>query len=591
MRCLTTLIFITLCTGPSFAAIIHVPAEFSTIQLAIDHAGSGDTVIVQPGTYIENISFKGKKNLTVRSSVVTKPEYFTIDGNQSGAVVRFTGLETPTTVLWGFTITNGNNADSDGGGIRCEVGASPTIIENIIGYNSCVGNGGGIWCDVYESSPTITANSIHNNYAEGNGGGIFTQGYMESMTVHVNIPVIQKNIIVSNRADNYGGGIFCGNYSAPVIFGNSLLGNESDYCGGAIAGLESRPVIIGNRMMNNIAYYAGGGIFLDSLVFPDGEIFEIRVDNNLITCNSSENGGGVCMMNPDTDIMEFRNNTITLNRADSFGGGLFYEPGGNVDAYLNIIDTILWENTASDGYEIYHGAMNQKFAIDYSDVKGGGSAPFVVNVDPDTWGSSMIDSDPLFVEGLCGLYYLSQVDAGQATDAPCIDAGSDLASYLGMDSFWTRTDEELDSGTVDMGFHYGPHSSGWTVSFYSDVDTVSQSIGGSVEFTLNAGLNHASRNYIILGSLSGSYPGTPLPKGYAVLPLNWDIFTDLVLSLLNTYPLTHFLSVLDSRGSAKGAQLNFAPVPGSSGLTMYFAYAINNPWDFVSNPLVVTIIP
>jgi pectin methylesterase-like acyl-CoA thioesterase len=55
-------------------------ANFTTIQEAIDAAAHGDTVLVDSGTYVENIDFKGKAIL-VRG---LGPEFTTIDGNQSG---------------------------------------------------------------------------------------------------------------------------------------------------------------------------------------------------------------------------------------------------------------------------------------------------------------------------------------------------------------------------------------------------------------------------------------------------------------------------------------------------------------------------
>jgi hypothetical protein len=47
-------------TAAGYAAVIHVPADQSTLQAAINAAQNGDTVLVAPGTYFENINFSGK---------------------------------------------------------------------------------------------------------------------------------------------------------------------------------------------------------------------------------------------------------------------------------------------------------------------------------------------------------------------------------------------------------------------------------------------------------------------------------------------------------------------------------------------------
>jgi hypothetical protein len=50
------------------------------------------------------------------------------------------------------------------------------------------------------------------------------------------------------------------------------------------------------------------------------------------------------------------------------------------------------------------------------------------------------------------------------------------------------------------------------------------------------------------------------------------------------------MGILDASGTAT-AQLNAPPVPGFAGVTMHYAYALNNPWDFVSNPVAIEIVP
>ena len=67
-------------------------------------------------------------------------------------------------------------------------------------------------------------------------------------------------------------------------------------------------------------------------------------------------------------------------------------------------------------------------------------------------GTGNLSSDPLFVNG----YYLSHIAAGQGSDSPAIDAGSDTAANLGLDTRTTRTDFVTDSSTVDLGYHYLP---------------------------------------------------------------------------------------------------------------------------------------
>ena len=74
--------------------------------------------------------------------------------------------------------------------------------------------------------------------------------------------------------------------------------------------------------------------------------------------------------------------------------------------------------------------------------------------DGDYAGSNgNITGDPQFVSGLVHGYYLSQTAAGQGSDSPCVDAGSDTAANLGLDEVTTRTDGVDDAGQVDMGYH------------------------------------------------------------------------------------------------------------------------------------------
>lgn len=145
------------------ADMIEVPLHVPTIQGAIDIAVDGDTVLVAPGTYVENINFLGKA-ITVTSE--SGPEVTIIDGNGIDSVVKFISGEKLSAKLHGFTLQNGDALR--GGGIYIDF-SSPTISDSkIVDNTGCLGLG------IYIStgSPVIRRNIIKNNrHTICHGGG------------------------------------------------------------------------------------------------------------------------------------------------------------------------------------------------------------------------------------------------------------------------------------------------------------------------------------------------------------------------------------------------------------------------------------
>ena len=100
--------------------------DHTTIQTAINAAGTGDVVVVEPGTYVENINLSGR-SITLRSTDPYNPSVVAmtiIDGGSSGSVITCSNGEGPDTVIEGFRITNGSA--SNGGGLYIR-NSSPTI--------------------------------------------------------------------------------------------------------------------------------------------------------------------------------------------------------------------------------------------------------------------------------------------------------------------------------------------------------------------------------------------------------------------------------------------------------------------------------
>ncbi|MFH1999374.1 MAG: right-handed parallel beta-helix repeat-containing protein, partial [Planctomycetota bacterium] len=227
MRTLSVLALSLLLSTSTVASTINVPADYDSIQGAIDAAAHGDTVLVAPGTYVENIDFLGKA-ICVRSS--EGPELTFIDaGNPEdpdfGSAVRFLSNEGLDSILDGFTLMKGTGTKTViwtgaiyymGGGCCCDH-ASPLLRNNRFMDNAPV-RGGGISC--YFASPVIEGNHFSGNTAYG--AGIYCINECE--------PRIARNTII----DNTGQGIYCSYNCNPIIEHNLISGNVSTSSGGGI---------------------------------------------------------------------------------------------------------------------------------------------------------------------------------------------------------------------------------------------------------------------------------------------------------------------------------------------------------------------
>ena len=242
---------------PAVARILNVPWEYATIQNAINNALEGDTVLVQPGTYEENIIFTGT-NIVLGSLFLTTSDtsYISstmIDGGGTSTVVAIVNGENRSTIVTGFTIQHGQGAGSpvySGGGITCHDLSSPTISTNYI-INNASFHGGGISCR-NASNPLIEGCKISDNTSYITSGGVFC--WDDCM------PIIRYCTISNNDAD-LGGGIYIDN-SDPMIYNCTLSGNSATDEGGGI-GLDQAGGEIKNTIVEGST--GDGGIYFDNL--------------------------------------------------------------------------------------------------------------------------------------------------------------------------------------------------------------------------------------------------------------------------------------------------------------------------------------
>src|SRR5437667_6320305 len=106
-RALPAAFVLILLSSPARATVINVPADFPTIQAALNAATSGDQVIVEPGTYVENLVLGPAQNgVSLTSS--GGPDITIIDGGRVTSVIRCSDVGAGTRIE-GFTIRNGGH--------------------------------------------------------------------------------------------------------------------------------------------------------------------------------------------------------------------------------------------------------------------------------------------------------------------------------------------------------------------------------------------------------------------------------------------------------------------------------------------------
>lgn len=134
--------------------------DYTSIQAAVNASAPGDTILVRPGIYLENIEFNGTDLIVVSEnpSDWETVKQTVIKAKISQPVVTFSGMETSACRLEGFTIQDGFSVEH-GGGIRGN--ATQAVIRYcLITNNTAQAAGGGLhFCHGVVESCRITGNS------------------------------------------------------------------------------------------------------------------------------------------------------------------------------------------------------------------------------------------------------------------------------------------------------------------------------------------------------------------------------------------------------------------------------------------------
>lgn len=258
MKTIKTIIFLfILVTASLEAGTIHVPHDFRTIQRAIEAAVDGDEILVQPGTYREDIMI-ANKSVTISSLYKTNHDEQYIDKTiilsaSGGSTIRIIGDSDTRPHLVGFTVTGGLGTPSRwgtrGGGIFVGSRTRPTLERMHLYRNNAV-QGGGIYCDITSRPKLLNIRAIENT-AEAGGAVYFDYNVLATV----------ENIYAKNNVAKLAGGALYFGPHSEVIMNRGLIHQNASDKGGAVFVYAGDPVFINMTIYDNFAFIGGGGLY------------------------------------------------------------------------------------------------------------------------------------------------------------------------------------------------------------------------------------------------------------------------------------------------------------------------------------------
>ncbi len=404
------LLFVVLFTSYSVqAATLNVPGTYPTIQLGLNAASSGDTILVQPGTYTENIIWPNTSAIVLISAGDTSNTI--IDGGGASWVIKNTrgGIITTTTVIDGFKITGG--AERYGGGFHFNPIAGITLKNLLITENAAsltAASGGAIYINNLTGNVVMDSLFIRNNSLNasnpGDGPAIFVDGsFSGTPSLTITNSIISYNFVTLATNSTRGGGVYANDLASMTVTDcdisyNTLFGGNTTEGGGIY--MKDGDLNLTRVKITNNDVKAGGTVSRGGGVSFDGGIMtgiNVLISNNILSTGStSRSGGGIYFQGT---ALNLTNCTI----AGNVSADMSAYAGGAISTWQDrytLKNCILWNPVATSEFTTIFGGSPA--ITTYSDITGGHAGIGNTNIAPVFVGTND--------------YHL------QVT-SPCIDAG------------------------------------------------------------------------------------------------------------------------------------------------------------------------
>ena len=331
----------------AYAATFYVPADYPTIQDAIDITVTGDRILVAAGTYYEHLDFKGKL-ITLRS--ISGPEATVIskveepEPEPSPPIVTFINEEPAGTLIEGFTIRGGYSAR--GAGMYID-NSSPTIKNCIFLENKTYHAGGAL--SLVRNSFSEIINCVFIRNTGSSGGGVCTEDNA--------VPTLKNCSFSENRADVGPGGAIASYGNSSFILTNSIVWNNSP---NEISAGSTAPIITYSDIKGG---WAGeGNIDLDPL-FVDSENNNLHLSLGSPCVDAGTNDAELADTDFEGDIRIIDGDEDGEATVDMGADEFKLEPDIEV-APLKLIKVVPQGQTAMETLFVYnHGTADLVFLV------------------------------------------------------------------------------------------------------------------------------------------------------------------------------------------------------------------------------------
>lgn len=298
-----SIITIYVVTPPAISAKWNVPGNFPTIQAAINAASPGDTIVVAPGKYVENLRFNGKSVTLQSTAGATKT---IIEGSNDTAIDIGPGGG-----VIGFTIQKG--AAYFGAGMAVQ-GAGTLIKQNIFESNTQYFGGYGAAIGGNVASPIIDSNIFRNNSCENDNQ--WSTGVISF--VNDSSPVIKNNLIQNNPCRAINISYFS---TTPQIINNTIISNRTgiyfERTGYVPQHIYRNNIVVGNivGIESTFGSEANNPVWENNLVFGNGTNYSGTTDKTGTSGNISidpmfvDQAGGYYFLKSGSPAIDHGTNT------------------------------------------------------------------------------------------------------------------------------------------------------------------------------------------------------------------------------------------------------------------------------------------